>query len=480
ALFEKVRDVCARFLNVPPESITPQKRLVEFLQLDSLGLVALLAHFQEVFRVSLRDVDLATLRDFSAVCHLIMRKGNWEELCDLKTAGLTSDAMPPLLDYSEDGIKRRRKFLKNRHGIDPSVFGQVANADDLNGNIEGFVGYSMVPIGIAGPLKVNGEYARGDFFLPLATTEGALVSSIARGTQIITMSGGARTRVLADSLVRAPVFLFSTLDELASFKTWIDANLDLIREAAEKTTRHGKLLDIENYPMGTTMCLRFVYSTADASGQNMTTIATHAAMDYIKKAFPGKMVDCFLEANMSGDKKVNGLNFTRNRGKRVLAEVLIPRDVVEKHLHTTPERIARLSQLAMVSSLHAHSFGSQAHYANVLAAVFIATGNDAACVAESAVGVTTFTVEGNDLQATVTLPGLMIGTVGGGTRLPTQQTCLEIMDCAGPRKAKKFAEILAAGVLAGEISLTAAMAADEFATAHARYGRKLPGTEPKR
>jgi hydroxymethylglutaryl-CoA reductase (NADPH) len=217
--------------------------------------------------------------------------------------------------------------------------------------------------------------------------------------------------------------------------------------------------------------LRFKYSTGDASGQNMTTIATRCAVDFILKNYSGAIADWFLESNLSGDKKVNGINFTSNRGKKVVAQCRIPADVVKKNLHTSVERMCRLAELSMVTSLQAHSFGVQAHYANTLAAVYIAAGQDPACVAESAVGITQLEQVEGDLLISVTLPGIMVGTVGGGTRLSTQNKCLQLMQCAGPGNAAKFAEILAAAVLAGEISIIGAMAADEFTDAHTRYGR---------
>ena len=219
------------------------------------------------------------------------------------------------------------------------------------------------------------------------------------------------------------------------------------------------------------MILRFIYSTGDASGQNMTTIATRASIEYILNSYDGPVYDWFLESNLSGDKKVNAVNFTRNRGKKVTAVVRIPADIVKQHLHTTPERIIRLGELTMITSLQAHSYGVQAHYANPLAALYIACGQDPACVAESACGTTYMKLVNGDLQISVTLPDIMVGSIGGGTRLPTQKKCLEIMQCSGPGKAKKLAEILATVVLAAEISITGAMASDEFTNAHAKYGR---------
>ncbi|HNW35386.1 MAG TPA: hydroxymethylglutaryl-CoA reductase [Candidatus Ozemobacteraceae bacterium] len=419
----------------------------------------------------MRELKIEAVQDFGGLFDLLIASGGVAAGESVIDDAENEGRLPPLLDYSADAVKARQRFLQKRTGARVRCIPRPEDARSLSGNIEGFIGFGEIPLGLIGPLKVMGDHARGDFYIPLATTEGALVSSVARGAQLITLSGGARVKVLADSLVRAPIFVFETLFDMMAFNQWIEQHYNDLKAAAESTTSHGRLEGIEPFPMGSTLCLRFVYSTGDASGQNMTTIATHEAITWIRSHYQGPMADWFLESNLSGDKKINGVNFTRNRGKRVIAEVDIPLALVEKHLHTSAERMVRLGQLSMMTALHAHAFGSQAHFANVLAAIFIAAGQDPACVAESAVGVTNLEMRRDRLAVSVTMPGLMVGTVGGGTRLPTQQACLQILECDGPRKSRKLAEIVAVAVLAGEISLIAAMAADEFAGAHAKYGR---------
>jgi len=470
-LFDKFQTAVAFFLNCSKELIVREKRLTEFIQLDSLGIIALLAHLEELFEVPLKNLRSEDIRDFGALFQAMIRTEEFKDAEGKDIATGATSILPPLLDFSPEAVKQRQKFLQNKIAGSIKALPKPEDARSLAGNIEGFFGYGQIPLGLVGPLKVTGDYAVGEFYLPLATTEGALVSSVARGCQVIAMSGGARAKLLADSLVRAPIFMFSSIVDLAEFLNWVHINFENLKTAAESTTRHGKLEAIEPFPMGTNLCLRFVYATGDASGQNMTTIATHKAIEFIRVNYKGRIDDCFLESNLSGDKKINGVSFTRNRGKRVIAEVEIPGEIVEKYLHTTCERMRKLSEMSMMTALHSHSFGSQAHFANVLAAIFIAAGQNPACVAESATGVTQIEQRENNLAISVTMPGIMIGTVGGGTRLPTQQVCLQIMECDGPRKAKKMAEIMAAAVLAGEISLIAAMAADEFAISHAKYGR---------
>ncbi len=470
-LFDVFRQEIAVFLNVDADKINLNTRLDEFMMLDSLGIIALLIKLEKRFEISFRELIGGSVETFSEVFTFLSRRVDASKIQNPPASEPVARGLPPMLDYSSEAIASRQQFIRDVTGNDEFRLPITEKIDAYAGNIEGFVGFAMVPVGICGPLKVVGQKAIGDFFLPLATTEGALVSSVARGCQVITLSGGAEVRMVSDSVVRTPVFVVSSLAEMEKFSKWIDSRFAQIKEAAEATTSHGKLKEIEIFPIGCQVILRFSYSTGDASGQNMTTIATRSAVDYILKNYNGRIDDWFLESNLSGDKKINSINFTGNRGKKIVAACTIPGTLVKQILHTSPERMCRLADLSMVTSIQAHSFGVQAHYANTLAAVYIATGQDPACVAESAAGITYLHMVDGDLHISVTLPGIMVGTIGGGTRLPTQRSCLELMQCAGPGNAQKFAEILAVAVLAGEISIIGAMAADEFTDAHARYGR---------
>jgi hydroxymethylglutaryl-CoA reductase (NADPH) len=470
-LFKIFRDEVAAFLNIPSDRITRKTRFDEFIQLDSLGVIAMLIKLENKFKLSFRDIMDETAESFDDLFQFLMKNKSFAEFVEDDSVAETKSSLPSLLDFSARAMAKRQELARSLSNDPELRFPLPSSPDNFSGNIEGFMGFTQIPVGLAGPINVKGEVAQGDFYIPLATTEGALVSSVARGCQIITLSGGADVRIVCDSVVRTPIFIFESLEEMSNFSTWIEDNFDEIKKASETTTRHGKLESIEQFPIGSKMILRFSYSTGDASGQNMTTIATRTAVDYILNNYKGNISEWFLESNLSGDKKINGLNFTRNRGKKIIAQIKIPKRIIEKHLHTTPERMRRLAELSMVTSLQAHAFGVQAHFANILAAVYIAAGQDPACVAESAAGITHLEIVDGDLQISITLPGIMIGTVGGGTRLPTQKNALKIMQCAGVGNSRKFAEILAATVLAGEISLIGAMAADEFTTAHAKYGR---------
>lgn len=347
-------------------------------------------------------------------------------------------------------------------------------------NIENFIGTVKLPVGLIGPLRINGIHAQGDFYAPLATTEAALVASYHRGASVITLAGGCTALLLNEGVSRAPAYAFKNLVNAGHFVAWCLANIETLRTVAEATTRHGKLKDVRVHFEGNHVYLVLDYTTGDAAGQNMVTIATQAVCDHIAEACPIKPDYAFVEGNFSGDKKASAQSFQSVRGKKVAAEVRLPRKVVERHLHTTPERMVDYWRMSALGGVMSGTIGVQGHYANGLAALFIACGQDAACVSEAAVGVTRFEVgaEG-ELYAAVTLPNLIVGTVGGGTALPSQRACLDILGLAGAGKARAFAEVCAGVALAGELSIIAALSAGQFSGAHERLarGRKPAGNE---
>ena len=344
-------------------------------------------------------------------------------------------------------------------------------------NIENFIGTIKMPVGLAGPLRVNGLFAQSDFYVPLATTEAALVASYHRGASVVTLAGGCATLILNEGVARAPAYAFTTLLEAGNFVQWCLHYMDELRSAAESTTRHGRLQDVRFAIEGNHVYLMFDFTTGDASGQNMVTIATQAVCDYIATACPVKPQYFFVESNMSGDKKASAQSLQGVRGRKVSAEVRLSRKIVQRHLHTTPEKMVDYWRMSALGGVLSGTIGVQGHYSNGLAALFIACGQDAACVSEAAVGVTRFEVgPDGELYAAVTLPNLIVGTVGGGTGLPTQRACLEILGLAGSDHARAFSEVCAALALAGEISIIAALAAGQFTQAHAKLARgKTPG-----
>jgi hydroxymethylglutaryl-CoA reductase (NADPH) len=383
-------------------------------------------------------------------------------------------AIPCHAEISPNAVGRRWGVLNGQPLIRKQLFDEqtARQMEQYKHNIENFIGTAKIPIGVAGPLRVNGLFAQGDFYVPLATTEATLVASYNRGAKIISEVGGASAMLLSEGVSRSPVFSFANFEDLGLFIKWALEREGDIRQVAESTTRFGKLVDLELSIEGSIAYFLFVYTTGDAAGQNMVTIATHAAVKWMIEHAPVKPQSVYLEGNFSGDKKASAQSLQKVRGKKVTAEVILHAEVIEKRLHTTAARIVELYELTVIGGVLSGTLGVQGHYANGLAALFIACGQDAACVAEAAIGSTIFQLrpEGK-LHVSVTLPNLIVGTVGGGTALPSQRSCLEMLGLAGPGNARAFAEVAAALCLAGEISICGALAAGEFAQAHARLAR---------
>jgi hydroxymethylglutaryl-CoA reductase (NADPH) len=339
-------------------------------------------------------------------------------------------------------------------------------------NIEHFIGTVRLPVGLIGPLRVNGLFANGDYYVPLATTEAALVASYSRGARVLLEAGGCTTLTVNEGVSRAPGFAFDTTVDAALFVAWATTAIEAFRAAAATTTRHGRLIDMQVTLEGNHVYLGFEFSTGDAAGQNMATIATDAICRYIQEHAPTRPRYAFVEANLSGDKKATSHSFMSVRGRKVTAEVRLPPAIVHERLHTTTATLLDYWRMSALGGVMSGSIGVQGHYANGLAALFIACGQDAACVAEAAVGVTRFEpIDDGGLYAAVTLPSLIVGSVGGGTGLPTQRACLEIMGLAGAGHARALGEVAAAVALAGELSITGALAAGHFTDAHQRLAR---------
>ncbi|MCJ7638956.1 MAG: hydroxymethylglutaryl-CoA reductase (NADPH) [Euryarchaeota archaeon] len=380
---------------------------------------------------------------------------------------------------ASEAVEIRRKAVEKLTGADlGGISAYVIDAESsTKRNIENMNGAVQVPVGIAGPLTVSGQYANGEFYVPLATTEGALVASVNRGCKAITEAGGACVRILNDEMTRAPVFAVSSIGEAQRVVEWVKkpVNFAKLQKATEETTKHGKLIRIDPYVVADNVFLRCAFDTKDALGMNMVTIAADRLADVIVDALNIRLVA--LAGNMCIDKKPAAINLIEGRGKNVIAEISIPRNVVKRVLKTTPESISDVHyRKNVIGSIKAGSLGFNAHAANVVAAIFIATGQDAAHVVESSTAITSLSVRGDELYASVSIPSLPVGTVGGGTTVKTQEECLSIMDVASGGKppgahAKKFAEITGCAVLAGELSLLAALATHHLARAHATLGR---------
>ncbi|MFQ6096667.1 MAG: hydroxymethylglutaryl-CoA reductase [Armatimonadota bacterium] len=371
---------------------------------------------------------------------------------------------------------RRERLAALRAATSVSLRHMAAPFEDperLQGQIENFIGVVGVPVGVAGPLAIRGAVAEGVFNVPLATTEGTLVLAVTKGAEAISAAGGARVHATQPRLTRAPVFAFESHERALAAAGFVADQLPAIRAAAEATTRHGRLLAIEPLLLGRRLVLELTYATGDAAGQNMVTFATEAACRWLREHPVFDEAEFYsLESSASLDKKSTTLAPSRPRGRRVNAEVTIARRDVERVLGTSPDRMARVAREGVYVCTAVGAVGAQAQFANVLAALLLATGQDVATVVECSTGLTVIETTGaGALYASVTLHGLVVGTVGGGTRLATQHECLEILGCAGPDCATKLAEIVGAAVLAGELGLVAALASDRFASAHAKFGR---------
>jgi len=348
----------------------------------------------------------------------------------------------------------------------------LAELEKYRGNIENCIGTVKIPVGLAGPLRTRGMFAAGDFYVPLATTEASLVASYSRGAQAITEAGGCVSILLHEGMRRTPGFAFKSITEAGLFAIWCLDQRAALSAAAAATTRYGELIDLGMAIEGNHVYLILEYTTGDATGQNMVTIATQAICDYIAANSPVTPQFQCVEANLSGDKKATAHSFITVRGKKVSAEVTLPAELVKTRLGSTPQLMERYWKMSTLGAIQSGSIGAQGHFANALAALYIACGQDPACVAESSVGVTRFEVtESGDLYAAVTLPSIVVGTVGGGTGLPSQRACLEILGMAGKGKAQSLAELCGALALAGEISIAAALSSGEFTRAHHARGR---------
>lgn len=375
-------------------------------------------------------------------------------------------------DYHPEIIASRRTFIEQtsgtklhhllHHSFDPRL---------AKGNCEHFTGVAQVPLGFAGPLRISGEFANGEFLIPLATSEGTLVASHNRGMKVLNLCGSVKVTVMADAMQRAPVFVFEDARAGRDFVIWVEQNVSEIRAKAEATSSVARLQNIDPYVASKFVYLRFNYTTGDAAGQNMVGKATYAACNWIIERYPA-IKHYYLESNFATDKKASQINILRTRGKRVTAEATIPREILIERLRVNPETLTYHYGIANIGAFLAGANNNGLQAANGIAAMFIATGQDVANVAESSAGIlySEMTPAGG-LYISLTLPSLIVATHGGGTGLPTQRECLEVLGCVGKGKVNKLAEIIAAVALAGEVSLGAAISSADWVSSHEQYGR---------
>jgi hydroxymethylglutaryl-CoA reductase (NADPH) len=376
--------------------------------------------------------------------------------------------------YDPASVALRREWLESKTGSDLNQIGSFSiSSNEMKGNIENPVGAVQIPLGIAGPLLVNGLYARGQFYVPLATTEGALVRSYERGMALLTRAGGVDARVHADENCVAPAFFFRDVIESYEFASRLTIHFGEIRREAEATTKYGKLLRLEPQVEGRNVIVKFHYYTGDAHGMNMIVKATDHACRWIMETLHPTGYHIF--SGLESEKRASGGLFTTGKGKTVTAGALVPADFLELYLRATPAQFVTLWHHTVLGHMQAHVVGYNGHFANGLAAMFIAYGQDVGNLPNCAVGLTNFEVTANgDLYASVTLPSLTVATVGGGTAAGTARECLAVLGCEGAMRAPKLAEIVASTLLAGELSFGATIINGELVGAHDRYGRNRP------
>ena len=396
--------------------------------------------------------------------------------CSVTDTPQSTNKIPrdPNNDYSPEAIKARLEFVEKYCGYKLNHLKHYSfDPNTLVGNIEHFTGVAQIPVGFAGPVSINGEHANGDFIIPMATTEGTLVASYNRGMKVLNACGGAKCTIVDDAMQRAPVFVFQDARGARDFVKWVRNSFEQIAAEAEATTSVGKLLYIDDYLANKFAYLRFNYSTGDAAGQNMVGRATFAACSWILDQYTdNKIYHFYLESNLATDKKASQVNIMHTRGKRVTAEAVLKRDVLIEYMRVEPESLTYHGQVSNVGAILSGANNNGAHSANAITAIFIATGQDVANVSESSAGImyTELTPE-KDLYISITIPSLIVATYGGGVGLATQRECLELMGCYGRGKVKKFAEIVAGAVLAGEISLASAISSSDWVSSHEQYGR---------
>jgi hydroxymethylglutaryl-CoA reductase (NADPH) len=373
---------------------------------------------------------------------------------------------------------RRARLLEDGHAID-AIIGAAPELDPaaLAGSIEGFIGFAQLPLGIAGPVRIRGQHAEGDFIVPLATSEGTLVASYQHAFNAINRAGGARAACSRQLVGRAPCFTFADLSVASIMAAWLPTQFLPMQQAAAGTSRYCRLQGARSSLVGNTVYLMLEYATGDAAGQNMVTLATQAVCAMLLPRMPHAPTSWLVESVLSGDKRASAQAFLGSRGRNASAEVVLPARTLGRYWRADPAAMARAWQQATAGSIQTGAIGVQGNVANAIAALFVACGQDVACVSEATTALTRIEVDASgDLYASVTLPNLIVGTVGGGTFLPTARECLAMLGCVGAGTAPKFAEICAVTALAGELAVAGAMASGAFADAHATGGRKGRGT----
>ena len=367
-------------------------------------------------------------------------------------------------------VAQRREALEKNLGISLKNIGNYSLNEGFasSRNCENMIGAAQIPLGVAGPLKIKNK----NYFLPLATTEGALVASVNRGCRAVSLSGGVRVLVENIGITRGPVFKTNSLLASAELKNWLEEHFADLNNLAKETSGHLELKKLETQILGRSVFIRFYFDSQEAMGMNMATIAVDKFASFIEKQTGNHCLA--LSGNFCVDKKASWFNFVLGRGKRVWAEAQISEKIVEEVLKTTPEKISQVwLNKCLLGSALSGSIGFNAHFGNIVAAIFAACGQDLGHITEGSLGITTTELVGKDLQISIYLPDLPIGTIGGGTTLETQKEALNLMGIKNGKKGSslQLAGIIGGAVLAGELSLLASLAEGSLALAHQKLTR---------
>jgi hydroxymethylglutaryl-CoA reductase (NADPH) len=349
---------------------------------------------------------------------------------------------------------------------------------DIQNNIESYIGTAEVPLGIVGPLIFVDDSRSEQVYCAAGTLEGALVASMNRGAKALSQSGGFTAEVSWQRMTRVPMFLFNDRQEAEQFALFVPTLFGEAKAVAEKYSNHASLTEIKPIQADEVVHLRFIYTTGDASGQNMTTVCTWHAILFIAERFTCltgiNPVDFVIEGNGASDKKVSQYNINSGRGVNVSAVCMLEEKVINEVLRTTSDKIERCFNPSRKLAATDGMVGYNINVANAIAAIYVATGQDLASIHESGVGTLQIHRTSTGLMLRLNLPNLVIGTVGGGTHLPKQSQALEMMKCLGSGKVERFAKLIAGFALGLEISTYSAIVSGEFAKAHEKLGRNKP------
>ncbi|HVK39195.1 MAG TPA: phosphotransferase [Candidatus Kapabacteria bacterium] len=390
----------------------------------------------------------------------------------------TYPTVPGRGQSTQSATTMRLEYLAGHHHALVGISEARLGPEQVRNNIESFVGTVEVPLGLLGPLLFRNQDGVEPVHALAGTLEGALIASINRGARAVSLGGGFSAHVLHQKMIRTPMFIFESLAESVRFAEWIEVHTGELRTIAERHSNHAHLVTVTPVIVGKSVHVKFVYTTGDATGQNMTTSCTWHATLWIEKEFEEQtgilIVRCVVEGNGASDKKVSGFAMSHGRGVHAVAECTIPERIVNDVLRTTSDAIVQCFSQSVAMARLDGMVGYNINVANAIAALFVATGQDLGSLHESSCGVLNVERTTDGLYFSLNLPTLVVGTVGGGTALPRQREALELMGCYGSGRVGRFASLIAGFALSLEISTFAAIVGGQFAKAHERLGRNKP------